>query len=246
MRFEIVRYPGWQHYLSGEFSVDALIAEMAGQVEQLIPEGPIRLLGLSMGGHFGYAVAVYLQRKGREIEGLCAIDSFMIATSAPTPGWKKRALAEALELIRKRDLNGIGRFLRSRLWRAFLRFGGNRIPWLLNRTVSVQGGPTIMSVDPILEGELAMRLLTKEVATWLTSLDRDPPVLHAPTLLIRTSRAAGDDAAWARRCPNLRTYDLEGSHHGLFDPENVAALRSAFNAGIKSWGIDSTARVNER
>ena len=46
---------------------------MSAEIDARIPYGPIRLVGLSMGGHFAYAAALRLQGMGREIAGFCAI-----------------------------------------------------------------------------------------------------------------------------------------------------------------------------
>jgi thioesterase domain-containing protein len=82
-RFEVIGYPGWKRYVADGFSAEALIAELAAQIVAKVPHGPIRIIGLSIGGHFGYAIGLHLQAMGREITGLCAIDSFMIESSEP-------------------------------------------------------------------------------------------------------------------------------------------------------------------
>ena len=93
-RFEVVGYPGWKRYVADGFSAEVLIADLVEEIATRVPQGPIRIVGLSIGGHFGYAAALRLQSMGREIAGFCAIDTFMIASSKPSAGWKGRALAQ--------------------------------------------------------------------------------------------------------------------------------------------------------
>src|SRR5260370_32007224 len=93
-KFEIVTYPGWQKYALEEFTPEALITDLEAQIQSRIPQGPIRIVGYSMGGHFGYAAALRLEAAGREIAGFCAIDSFMIESLDPSAGWRTRALSE--------------------------------------------------------------------------------------------------------------------------------------------------------
>ena len=69
-----------------------------------MPRGPNRIVGNSIGGHFGYAVALHLQAAGREIAGFCAIDSFMITSSEPSAGRQRRALVNAVDLDAKPGL----------------------------------------------------------------------------------------------------------------------------------------------
>jgi thioesterase domain-containing protein len=223
--FQAIRYPGWQRLKNTEFSADGLIADLASQIEAIVPSGPIRILGLSIGGHFGYAAALHLQAKGREIAGFCALDSFMFHSAAPGANWQSRAIAEGLELIRKRRMAEFFEFLRSKFWRAFIRLPGT------------QAAVMRPSADPILEQELSMRLLVTAVAPWLASLDDNPVPLNVPAAILRTPASAGFDEAWRRRCPRLRIFDLPGTHHTLFEPENIGALRAAFAQATKEWQV---------
>ena len=127
-RFRTIDYPGWRRYSETDFSAEAFIADLASQIASIVPQAPIRILGISIGGHFGYAAALHLQAIGREIAGFCAIDTFMVSSSAPRAGWKGRAAALGLRLLRERRINDLSTFLRSRLLRACLRLAGDRLP----------------------------------------------------------------------------------------------------------------------
>jgi hypothetical protein len=172
---------------------------------------------------------------GREIAGLCAIDSFMIASSGPSAGWKGRALEQGFELLRKRRIGEFARFLRSKFWRALVRLAGSRLPGLLQRFSSSGRLPSVSAFDPTFEEELSMRLLVREVAPWIGSLDREPVALKAPAILLRTLPTASDDAAWRRRCPNIEIFEISGQHHTLFEAENIGSLREAFVNATRDW-----------
>jgi thioesterase domain-containing protein len=234
-RFEVIGYPGWRRYVADGFSAEVLIADLATQIVTKVPRGPIRIVGLSIGGHFGYAIGLHLQAMGREIAGLCAIDSFMIASAEPSAGWKGRALEQGFELLRKRRIGELTRFLRSKFWRALLRLAGSRLPGLLQGFSSSSRPPSISAFDPMFEEELSMRLLVREVAPWIGSLDREPVALKAPAILLRTRLTVGDDAAWRRRCPSMEIFEIAGQHHTLFDPENIGSLREAFVTATREW-----------
>jgi thioesterase domain-containing protein len=66
-----------------------------------------------------------------------------------------------------------------------------------------------------------MRLLLREAAPWIASLDRNPIALMAPTILLRTRLNASGDEAWRRRCPSIKIYEIPGGHHTLLEPENI-------------------------
>jgi surfactin synthase thioesterase subunit len=68
-RIEVIEYPGWRRYVERDFSAEALMMDLAIRIMSKVPSGPIRIVGVSIGGHFGYAVATRLQAAGREITG---------------------------------------------------------------------------------------------------------------------------------------------------------------------------------
>ncbi|MGD0797005.1 MAG: alpha/beta fold hydrolase [Acidobacteriaceae bacterium] len=233
--FEIVDYPGWQRYIDDSFSAEVLVAEIAEQISARVPQGPILLSGASLGGHFGYAAALRLQAMGREIAGFCAIDTFMIDSSGPSEGWQTRALAYGLELLRKGQFGKFTRFMRSRFWRALFRLASSRLTNLVRKSAPSGRLPIPLAVDPIAEEELSMRLLLRAVAPWVSSLDREPAALNVPVVLLRTPSTAGDDAAWRRRCPNIRIVEIPGQHLTLFAAENIGTLCDAFIAATSEW-----------
>ena len=95
--------------------------------------------------------------------------------------------------------------------------------------------PLVSTLDPIFEEELSMRLLIGAAAPWMASLDRNPVVLDAPAILLRTGFAAGDDEAWRHRCPDIRIFEISGKHHNLFDAENVDTLHDTFINATRGW-----------
>ena len=50
-RFVTIQYPGWQRYVAQGYAAETLIEELATQIETEAPRGPIRMIGLSLGGH---------------------------------------------------------------------------------------------------------------------------------------------------------------------------------------------------
>jgi thioesterase domain-containing protein len=239
--FEAIGYPDWRRCVADGYSAEVLIEDLAAQIVAKVPRGPIRIIGLSIGGHLGYAIGVRLQTMGREIDGLCAIDSFMFASSAPSKGWKGRAMKLGFELLRKRRAHEFSNFLRSRVWRSFARFTVGRVPGLLRKPwfQSIASPP----FDPIFENELSVRLLIHTFAPWMASVQREPVALKVPATLLRTALTATDDVAWLRRCPNIKILEIPGHHHSLFDPENIGSLREAFLAGTSDWRGGSVADV---
>ena len=153
-RFPTLGYPGWPRYVERGFSAEKLIKELASQLAARVPEGPIRIIGASIGGHVGYAVALSLQASGRQIGGFCAIDTYTATSVSPMAGWKTRALQAGAALLRDQRLREFGRFLRSRFWRASLRLSGEGLGDGVRRLAPSGRLPWILRVDPVFEEEL--------------------------------------------------------------------------------------------
>jgi thioesterase domain-containing protein len=234
-RYIPIRYPGWRRYVADDFSPEALIQELSEQIIAIVPSGPIALLGVSLGGHLCYAVALRLCALEREVAGICVIDSFMVSSAGPGRGWVGRALADALDLLRKRRHREFFRNIASKFWRALMRLAGGQLAGLLRRFARAKAGTTDAKCGSVFEIELSMRLLIRALAPWLAALDRDPAALPMPASLLRTGLTRDDDAAWRRRCPNIEIYEIPGGHQTLFDPENIDALRAAFRTATRSW-----------
>jgi thioesterase domain-containing protein len=228
IRFETLRYPGWQRYVEENFSINDLVSELAAEVIRKVPTGPIRILGLSIGGHFGYAVGLLLEQMGREVSLFCAIDSFMVASSEPRAGWQARAIADAFDLLKKGRFGDFARLLRSKGWRMVLRLAGGRLAGQLRRFSTNGQLPAMFAGDAVAEEELSMRLLLREATSWITRLDHDPNELAAPAMLLRTQASSCYDEAWRGRCPRMIIREVPGKHLTLFESENIGSLRRAF------------------
>jgi thioesterase domain-containing protein len=233
--FALIKYPGWRRYVADDFTADVLISDLVAQIVAAAPQGPIRILGISLGGHFGYAAALRLQASGREIGGFCAIDTFMDASAAPRPGWGRRALSQVSRILQKRQLNELVTFVVSRFWRSLLQLSGAQSRSMLNKSAAFRHVISIAAREPVFEEELSLRLLLREVSPWVRALDIDPVQLRVPATLIRTAETAIDDPAWRRRCPDIEIVETAGTHQTMFDPENAFSFRERFLAGTRTW-----------
>jgi thioesterase domain-containing protein len=232
IRFEPIQYPDWRQFVADGFSADVFLSQLVEQIVARVPHGRVWIVGFSLGGHFGYACALRLQAIGREIAGFCAIDAYMMTSSEPRPGWKRRHLEEARRLWDDRRFSDLALFVRKRFWRVQLRL----FPPLLRFLARSERGRALAALDPVLDHELRMRVFIGGVAPWIGSLDRDPVAINAPAALLRTQEMAGDDVAWRRRCPNIEIVEIDGDHTTWLDPENAGSFRKAFAAATHNWG----------
>jgi len=230
-RFAPLVYPGWPRYADEGFSAQALVRELADEIAGWRER--VAILGVSLGGHLGYAVALRLQSLGVEVAGLCAVDSFRISSAEVRPGSAGRHLARLRALAQSGSPGRLATQARSLFWRALLRLAGDRAAPILRRGRGLFRA--VCAADPAFEKELSMRLLMRATSPWLGELDRDPVPLPVRAAHLRTANSAGSDDAWRARCPGIEIVEIPGNHDSLLDPENFAAMRRAFATATRGW-----------
>lgn len=231
-RIVALRYPTWQTYVDAGLTAEALVEDLAAEIMDRVPQMPVVLLGVSIGGHFAYAVALRLESLGRTVAGLCIIDSGAI-TAARSVHWKARLVSHAADLLRRGRPGALALHARQLAWRGLFRLAGDGLP-VLARDYSAPLH-RIGKIDPAFEEELNMRLLIRIAATWMPNLDDRVTHLRAPAVLLRTRVTVSNDDLWRRRCLDLRIIDIPGNHETLFEAENATALRAAFLAAAEEW-----------
>ncbi|WP_346948829.1 thioesterase domain-containing protein, partial [Dyella sp.] len=82
-------------------SIEEVAADYLAQIRRIQPEGPYRLVGRSMGGLIGHAIAEQLLAMGERVELLAMIDSYLF-----TAGERSRPREEAKEV--RAALNFLG------------------------------------------------------------------------------------------------------------------------------------------
>jgi thioesterase domain-containing protein len=232
-RFAPLVYPGWRRYADEGFSAQDLIRDLADEIAGW--GGRVAILGVSLGGHLGYAVALRLQNLGVEVVGLCAVDSFTISSADIRPGSAGRNLARLRALARSGSLGRLWTQVRSLFWRTLLRMAGDRASFLLRRWGDHGLFRAARAADPAFEEEISMRLLIRATAPWLGEIDRNPVPLRVRAAHLRTPSVADSDGAWRARCPDIEIVEISGDHDSLFDSENFAGMRRAFASATRDW-----------
>ena len=235
--FETLTYPGWREYVQHGFTADKLVAQLVNQMIARVPVGPIHIIGVSLGGHFGYAAALRLQELGHPVGSFCSVDTYMTASAAPGDGWGKRALQSAAKLLRNLRFGEFIQFLRSRFWRALLRLSMQYLPALLRRYSETGRQPQLFKFDPLLEEELSMRLLIQHSIPFVASLNSKNRPLHVQAVMFRTAIAHEDDAAWLRRCPEMKIIQIPHDHESMFEPAGMSTIRKEYATAKREWQV---------
>lgn len=231
--FEVISYPSWRRYLENAPCFDTLIDDLSGQIRDRVPEGPIQIIGISIGGHLGYVIATKLQEYGRDISSFCAVDAFAVHSTAASAGWFGRAMCLCAGLLAKRKFAELALVIRSRFWRAVLRLCRTRLINVIRILEAYGLTDSLLKADPLLEGELNMRLLIQLTAPSLAQIDREPKILRTSAILLRTALTIDSDDSWRRRCPEIRIYEIPGDHLTMLEAQNISAISSVFSAAMR-------------
>jgi thioesterase domain-containing protein len=229
--FAFIPYPGWRRYAAFGFSADDLARELAVDIAQKVPVGPIRILGFSIGGHLGYAAALHLQAMSREVEVLCVIDSY-IGGAELALEWSgarnARILTEARALLFGGNLVELRTYVQERFWRGLFRVGGRRLEGFLARVLRKRGNPSSGLDSSLVEQEWSMHLLLRHTKYWVSKLDQPAIPLNVRTICLRTPVTSSDDELWRKRCPQATFHELVGVHEKLLKIECIEGVRNQF------------------
>jgi len=75
MTVRAVDYGDWQHWTAPGFGPEQLVARVAEHIAAAQPDGELRLLGYSVGGHLGFATIQRLRQMGRTVGLLGILDT---------------------------------------------------------------------------------------------------------------------------------------------------------------------------
>lgn len=217
----------WPDMIRPGYRLAETINDIAAQITQLAPQGPIRLMGYSLGGQMAWAIGMLLARQGREIEHVVLIDSQSITSERATI---------ANEGMTARQLTWRDEWRQLRVQHA-LGLGTKEIARIISRRLLTRKGGVLLRVmapfrrhlpielDYHLSLSLRMELVKRHATRWYGECKPDA-VLDAPVTLLRAD-ATGDsqwDLGWQRFAPRLRVIDMPGDHRTILAAEFVGPI----------------------
>jgi thioesterase domain-containing protein/acyl carrier protein len=234
MRVATADLPDWPDMIAPDFTMEVLIQRVAAEITMRAPEGPIRLVGFSLGGHVAFGLARALADAGHEIGFLGILDTNTAIRSKPVARgpapirtlrrirWAVYNFRRAVQRSATADWFGeyTARFLArpGKEWRMRLAARLRRIPL-----------PTsyAMFVNIYLREELRSRLLR----VWKTGHAHHLVRISAPAVLFRSEEHTEHDPAdlgWGALCANLRVVDVYGEHLSMLRQPYVDDLSLRF------------------
>ena len=212
----IVDYLDWTKLLTA--SLADLAAHVLRQIESLSPTGEIRLVGYSLGGSLGYAVATALQTAGRPVSCLVLLDASAEVAPAPKSlGRQLRGRFKQILTLASRD--GIASLaakilmLQPALLRYLARRRDTRLPF---------------NFDAYLHRKIAIQVMRPLYSwSWWRSTVESGFSLMTPTFLFRSEEHdpfETEDLGWEGLCKNLTVIHIAAAHDTILDPENASVI----------------------
>ncbi len=233
--FETVAFPGLGAPARVLGDVGGLAALVVDQIQARQPKGEVRIVGYSTGGLIACEAASRLERSGRRVAALCAIDTplpsrlenlaprlmeTLLPILAARSAMREHVAAiQALAGGRSSKLD-LAQDVESQLFRLYLQLG------LLERARRLLIGATDRrdaSWTSACRKHLFVRLSFRSALAWR------PTPCRAPMLLIAGDQLQMDDGIerWRRAYPQIEVVKVRGAHTKLFEPGVLAHYKPA-------------------
>jgi amino acid adenylation domain-containing protein/non-ribosomal peptide synthase protein (TIGR01720 family) len=198
-------------------AIEDLGADFAQAIANRQPDGPLGLVGHSLGAAIAYAAAEILQAQGRLIERLVLIDLPARGPHEAAARDEAQWLCEIVEAIALFYGKPLLRIPRAELAAASApRRRGIVLDRLVDAEILPAGSGT----------ELIDRLLARYRSAFAALAAWRPGRLAVPVLVVRSATTDGEaeDLGWGGLCSHLTTASAPGDHISMIVEPNVRAL----------------------
>ena len=234
-RIVALEYPDWTQLLDREGGMEVLVRHLLRQIEEEAPEGPVWLLGYSMGGYCAHAVALHFKTVGREVAFVGLLDTrampspYVILSAQLQDG--ATAVQEVWQIVQDT----------ARVFRAIPQRCVAKVVALtiVRRLTSPWARPALSIAARFRHTRLPVRFSyylhhyfneARQVAAvkpWYRAVNEAPVPLSIPAFLFRSeAHLPGDpaDLGWERHFPKIGIVNLPGTHETMLDPPNLKTL----------------------
>ncbi|MBR9839313.1 MAG: amino acid adenylation domain-containing protein [Rhodobacteraceae bacterium] len=192
-------------------NLGALAQRYVDRVEALQPQGPLTLLGWSLGGIIAHAMAAEAERRGREVARLVLLDAY------PSDCWRNEpepddgAALRALLAIAGFDPEAHANLATRAEVMGFLRRKGNALA-LLPEAVQAGVIRSVQATNALVRGHREPRVAA--------------PLLHVTAT--RDQEGSGRHAGlWQPFAGGVERFELDCRHQDLIAPDRVAEIVAA-------------------
>ena len=233
----LLEYPDWPRFASSDFDMNQLVAELAGRVRSLRPQGPLLLAGYSQGGFIAWAMARLLEEQGCAPDLLLLIDAVLIDLD-------QRTLARSRMRRALDRFNVFAESYRAHKWSGLAGALGDAVayrvvrwPHLLRLLVRLRPLRLPASFRYRLRFSVACELQRRAVAqSGLTAEVDQMGAYGGNAVLFRASMARAEtiDPDWMTRCSKLEIQEAEGDHRSILTSRGGQSLAVQMQRAISA------------
>ena len=194
-------------------------------IQQIQPQGPYHLVGVSFGGIIAYEIAQLLTARGQEVRFLGLLDSYFPHQNASyKPSLKKRAFGH----LQKIRTEGLSHILDRVKWRVeatqnYIRYGLYKIDWIRNNLVD-------QTSRNFAQTEYIQQKREQEKLNHNYGIQPYSGVVH----MFRAANDIDSKLEWHKLAPSgLLIHDIPGEHLEILQEPNVRILAEKITLALK-------------
>lgn len=235
-RIVALEYPDWTELLDHDGGMDVVMRHLVNQIEKVTPEGPVWLLGYSMGGHCAHALALHFVKTGRPIAFFGLLDTGDLGAAVRHHADQLK-VGQTLQMEFGRIAKDVGSLVRAIRQRALDRV---LALFIVRRLASPRARRALSLVARYRHTQKLPSRFTyylhryfnevwgvAAVKSWHRRTNEATLPLSVPAFLLRSEAHLPDEPAdlgWEHHFPGLSVVDVPGSHETMLDPPHLKTL----------------------
>jgi thioesterase domain-containing protein len=232
LRIVPLTYVDWTELVEQDIDFSVVVSHVKRQIEEILPVGPLRLAGYSIGGHLAYACAREFHAEGRVVDCVAIFDAPADVQNLKLPLSKR--LQQRLDRLLSFDIRaGISSILAKSLTNP------RSLP-RLRKLSRYRHRPLPFHLESSLHRKFQMQMVLRLFPPWWKKVSCPPEVLDTPTFLFRSEEHESDereDLGWGDYFRIVTVIRVAGSHRGMLEPAVNAPLRAAFLSAMTTGSV---------
>jgi len=220
MNVYLVDFPSCTDMIAGRDTITDMVDATLETIERVKPDGPIHLLGYSLGGSVAYLTAKTLHEQDRTIGLLAILDNNV---------YRRRELQWApknfkVSFYQNDDVQRLT-VLEKIIETSAILLSHPKFRWVLSRGSHFKYSWLSSSLQFTARNSIWEALQSRAFDRWVKQADANPLPVEAKILVSEHGRPnVPDDLGWKTYIRDVSLYPIKGNHHSMLRQPNRDAL----------------------